>query len=504
MRTALVAQALCLSLLLVGSPVASAAEPGRPNVILIIADDLGIGEPGCYGGDLPTPNIDALAADGVRFKAGYVTAPFCAASRAALLTGRYQNRYGFEFNPIGAANADPEIGLQAQETTLADLLRHAGYSTALIGKWHLGGAAPYHPQRRGFDEFFGFLHEGHYYVPPPFDGHVTWLRRKRLPDGGVGRWTSPDGRTIWSTHLNSFEPDYDADNPILRSSQPVDERENLTDAFTREAERFIDRSKAQPFFLCVAYNAVHSPMQARDEDLKKFAHIEEAHRRLFACLLSHLDQGVGRVVKKLREHGLEENTLVAFLSDNGGPTRELTSSNVPFRGQKGQLFEGGIRVPMIMKWPAQYPKGRVEERVVSALDILPTATRAAGLGPLMNVDGVDLTPALSADAAAEIHAGLYWRVGEQAAYRAGDWKILCRFHEAGIPQWELFNLKDDPSETKNVAAAHPEHVDRLERDWRALNNRMIAPYWEQGGRLLFPPERKAMRELFNVPARSVP
>ncbi|QDT53262.1 Arylsulfatase precursor [Caulifigura coniformis] len=502
MRSHQAAQAVGLCFLLVGS--ASAAEQVRPNIVLIIADDLGRGEPGCYGGDLPTPNIDSLAAAGIRFNAGYVTAPFCAASRAALLTGRYQNRYGFEFNPIGAANADPEVGLPLYETTLPDLLRLAGYSTALIGKWHLGGTAAFHPQRRGFDEFFGFLHEGHTYVPSPFEGHVTWLRRRRLPDGGVGRWTSPDGRMIWSTHLNSFEPDYDADNPILRSSQPVDERENLTDAFTREAERFLERNRSQPFFLCLSYNAVHSPIQARSDDLGKFAHIEDIHRRLFASMLSHLDDGIGRVVHKLRELGIEENTLVVFLSDNGGPTRELTSSNHPFRGQKGQLFEGGIRVPMIMKWPARYPKGRVEERMVSALDLLPTATAAAGLTGLQGLDGVDLTPALSTDSTDEIHAGHYWRVGESAAYRAGDWKILCRFHEAGLPVWELFNLKDDPAESTNLAAKNPEQVDRLERAWRVLNNRMIPPNWLQGGRRTTQDERDAARHLFNAPQRMIP
>ncbi len=311
------------------SPV-GAQESRRPNIVLIIADDLGIGEPGCYGGELPTPNIDSLAADGFRFQAGYVTAPFCAASRAALLTGRYQTRFGFEFNPIGAANTDPAIGLPETELTIADSLRHGGYATALIGKWHLGGTARFHPQRRGFDEFFGFLHEGHYYVPPPFAGHVTWLRRRALPDGGLGRWTSPDGRSIWSTHLKNFEPDYDADNPILRSSQPVSEPANLTDALTREARQFIDRHKSQPFFVCLSYNAVHSPLQGRDDDLEKFASIEDIHRRLFAALLHRLDQGVGEVLSALRTAGVEDNTLVIFLSDNGGPTGNSPPAIGPF------------------------------------------------------------------------------------------------------------------------------------------------------------------------------
>ena len=179
-----------LSLLLapLGVQTSSLAAEQRPNVIFIVVDDLGYGELGCYGGkEIPTPQIDALAASGARFTSGYVTAPFCAASRAALMTGRYQTRFGFESNPIGAKNAAPGIGLPVAEKTVADRLRDSGYATGLVGKWHLGGTAPFHPQRRGFDEFFGFLHEGHYYVQPPWQGVTTWLRRKTLPDGGQGR-----------------------------------------------------------------------------------------------------------------------------------------------------------------------------------------------------------------------------------------------------------------------------------------------------------------------------
>jgi arylsulfatase B len=284
----------------------SASAEQRPNVIFIVVDDLGYGELGCYGGKgIPTPHIDALAAGGVRFTNGYVTAPFCAASRAALMTGRFQTRFGFEFNPIGAKNAAPGIGLPVAEKTVADRLRDSGYATGLVGKWHLGGTAEFHPQRRGFDEFFGFLHEGHFYVPPPWQGVTTWLRRKTLPDGGQGRWTSPDGRIVWSTHLGSNEPEYDTDNPLLRSSQPVDEQANLTDAFTREACDFIARHRAQPFFLYLAYNAVHSPMQATDAYLKKFAHIEDIQRRIFAAMLAHLDDSVGKVLAQPLDSGIE-------------------------------------------------------------------------------------------------------------------------------------------------------------------------------------------------------
>src|SRR3954454_1286709 len=420
--------AIILSLLPPAARAGAGAAPTRPNIVLIVADDLGYGELGTYGGtQIPTPHLDALARGGVRFTDGYVTAPFCAASRAALLTGRYQTRFGFEFNPIGAENANPDIGLPVGERTLADVLRGAGYLTGLLGKWHLGGTARYHPTRRGFDEFFGFLHEGHSYVPPPWPGVVTWLRRKALPDGTQGRWASPDGGLVYSTHLGNNEPDYDADNPLLRNSQPVDERAYLTDALTREAVDFIAQHRHQPFFLEVAYNAVHSPMQATADDLARFGRIEDVHRRLFAAMLDRLDEGVGRILAALRDQEVEDDTLVVLLSDNGGPTRELTSSNLPLRGEKGGLYEGGIRVPFLMSWEGRPPAGRVDDRPVSALDVFPTALVAAGVPPpgdAPSLDGVDLLPFLTEAHRGRPHDRLYWRVGPKAALRLGDWKLV--------------------------------------------------------------------------------
>ena len=459
--------------------ISTAAEARRPNVIFIVADDLGYGDAGCYGGrEIPTPNIDRLAAGGARFTNGYVTAPFCAASRAALLTGRWQTRFGFEFNPIGAKNAAPGIGLPVDEKTVADRLRDAGYATALVGKWHLGGTAPFHPQRRGFDEFFGFLHEGHFYVPQPWPGVTTWLRRKSLPDGSQGRWTSPDGRTVWSTHMGHNEHEYDTDNPILRSSQPVDEKANLTDAFTREACGFIERYKSQPFFLCLAYNAVHSPMQGVDRYMEKFAHIADIQRRIFAAMLAHLDDGVGRVLDQLRKSGIEEDTLIVFLSDNGGPTKELTSSNAPLRGGKGELWEGGIRVPFIVSW-----KGRIAPRVldvpVVSMDATATALAVASSGKITPaksaaaLDGANLLPLLAGESTASPHADLFWRVGKKNAVRSGDWKLIRDGKE-----WQLYDLAHDISETNDLAAKQSERVRAMNAVWEKWNAEQIEPLWK--------------------------
>jgi len=446
----------------------------KPNIVFIVVDDLGYGELGCYGGrEIPTPHIDALAAAGARFTSGYVTSPLCAASRVALLTGRYQTRFGFEFNPTGAENTLPGIGLPVTEKTVADRLRLAGYTTGLVGKWHLGGTAPFHPQRRGFDEFFGFLHEGHFYLPPPWKGATTWLRRKSLPDGGKGRWISPDGRIVWSTDANTSEHPYDADNPLLRSGQPVDEQEHLTDAFTREACDFIRRHRQQPFFLHLAYNAVHSPMQGADAYLARFAHIDDIHRRIFAAMLAHLDDGVGRVIAELRDSGVDDNTLVVFLSDNGGPTRELTSRNAPLRGGKGELSEGGIRVPFIVRGRG-IPAGSVIDTSVFSMDATVSALEIAGAQPSpAPLDGVSFMPLLTGRAAAAVERPLFWRLGRKHALRSGDWKII---RDGG--KWELYNLSRDIGETADCADQEPAQLQQMARLWDEWNAEQVEPLWQ--------------------------
>ncbi len=452
-----------------------------PNLVLILADDLGYGELGCQGNrQIPTPHIDSIAENGIRFSQGYVTAAFCSASRAGLLTGRYQTRFGYEFNPTGYHNEDPAAGLPLGEKTLADVLADAGYVTGLFGKWHLGGTPKYHPLRRGFDEFYGFLHEGHYFVPPPYSGVTTWLRRKILPGGGKGRWTSPEGKLIYSTHMGNSEPDYDADNPIFQAGQPVAETAYLTDAITRGALSFINRNVHSPFFLYVPYNAVHSPLQGADSYMKKFAHIKDVHRRIFAAMLSNLDDGVGAILAKLRENKLERDTLVVFLSDNGGPTKELTSSNLPLRDGKGSLYEGGLRVPFMLQWKGKLSKGRVYSHPVLSIDIFSTISALAKVKPRPRrpIDGVNLMPYLTGKKDSRPHEVLYWRTGSKAALRQGDWKLLRNPRRGQTTSWQLFDLANDLAETTDLSSARPEKRDQLLATWEKLNAKMLDPIWE--------------------------
>lgn len=437
-----------------GSGAVVRAARRKPNIVFIVADDLGYGELGCQGNaEIPTPHIDSIAKNGVRATQGYVSAPVCCPSRAGFLTGRYQTRFGHEFNLIGRDNLKADAGLPLTETTMADCLKQAGYATAMTGKWHLGASRPYLPQRRGFDEFFGFLHEGHFFAAPPYRGMVTRLRIK--------------------------EPPYDEANPILRGETPVEEPEYLTDAFTREALSFIDRHRNDPFFLYLPYSAIHSPMQAKVQDARRFQHsIHDEQRRVFAGMLAPLDHGVGAVLDRLRQHGIIQDTLILFISDNGGPTAELTSSNGALRGGKGQLFEGGIRVPFLAQWPGTIAPGRVIHQTVSALDILPTMIAAAGAPrPRQRLDGINLLPLLAASGTSGDRT-LFWRYGMKVAMRKGDWKIV-RQREPGNdePAFQLFDLAHDESETRDLARDKPGVLRSLEDELRAINREMVKPLW---------------------------
>jgi arylsulfatase B len=450
-----------------------AGNDDRPNIVIFIADDLGYGELGCQGNpQIPTPHIDAISENGIRFTSGYVTAPNCSPSRAGFMTGMIPNRFGYENNPIGARNEQPGIGLPSDQKTIANVLHDAGYATALVGKWHLGGTAEFHPQRRGFDEFFGFLHEGHYYASPWWSGVTSMLRRRILPDGSKGRWMGD--KVIYYTALGYDEPPYDANNPILRAGQPVEEAEYLTDAFTREAISFIERHRKQPFFLELSYNAVHSPMQGADDYMEKFADIEDIQRRIFAAMLANMDSSVGTVMQKLEELELLENTLVIFFSDNGGPTLELTSSNLPLRGGKGSMFEGGLRIPFMMQWKEKLPAGVVYDPAITSMDLLPTCAAAAGIDPPGELDGINLLPYLSGERKGNPHELFFWRQGKKKALRKGYWKVV---YNPRNQEWELFNLTEDLGEKENLIDRHPEKGETLKKEWESMNQQMMEPFF---------------------------
>ncbi len=451
MATANRTPTIWLTALSVLMPVAAAqaaqAEPAgkaakRPNIVLIVSDDQGYSDLGIQGcKDIPTPNLDAFARGGVRFTNGYVSCPVCAPTRAGLMTGRYQQRFGFEFNPGPEGQASERYGLPVTEKTIAERLKPAGYVTGMVGKWHLGFKAGMQPPQRGFDEFFGFLAGARQYLP--------------------------GGRRAVA--------------PILRGQEPVDEKEYLTDAFKREALAFIDRHTKDTFFLYVPFNAVHGPLQATDRYLKRFDGISDENRRTHAAMLSALDDAVGEIMTKLRDSGLEENTLVFYLSDNGGPTRQTTSSNKPLRGFKGDVFEGGIRVPFMMSWKGRLPAGKVCDHPVISLDIHPTILAVAGVEPAPDarLDGVNLLPYLKGEKTERPHDTLFWRFGNQWAVRSGDWKLL----KAGKDEDPmLFNLKDDIGEQSDLAAKEPERVTTLRGVYEEWDKQLASPKWQGKGR----------------------
>ena len=436
---------------LVSEPAAADPKPRRPNIIVILADDLGYADIGCHGcKDIPTPHIDALAKDGVRCTSGYAAAPVGAPTRAALFTGRYPQRFGHEFNPP----RDPKeaYGLTLSEKTLANMLKDAGYATGLVGKWHLGSDAKFHPLQRGFQEFFGFLDGAHYYLK--------------------------GDNTLSSTiDLGTSKP---WPNGIMRGTKLVEEKEYLTDAFTREAVAFVDAHGKDPFFLCLSYNAPHTPLEAPEKYLRRVIGVTggDQRRRVYAAMIAALDDGVGAVVAKVKEKGLDKDTLIFFLSDNGGITGYLSpSSNAPFLGTKSELLEGGIRVPYLVKWPGRLPAGTVYDKPVSVLDILPTALAAAGTdaGKGRALDGVDLSPYFSGKNTGAPHEMLFWRFGPSWAVCFGSYKLL----QVNKEPLQLFDLTSDSREARDLAKEKPELVKRLTDDWKKWDAQLVKPAWSR-------------------------
>jgi arylsulfatase A-like enzyme len=434
-------------------PATASAESKKPNVLVILADDLGYGETSIQGNpQIPTPNIDSIGKNGVRFTSGYVSGPYCSPTRAGLFTGRYQQRFGHEFNPGPAQTAGQAVGLPVEEKTIGDRFKEAGYTTGWFGKSHLGYEAQFHPLKRGFDEFYGFLGGAHDYLDAKADGK----------------------------------------NPILKGTEQVDSIEYTTESFAKEAVSFIDKNKEKPWFVYLPFNAVHGPLQATEKYLARFANIEDQKRRTFAAQLSALDDAVGTVLEKIRANGQEENTLIFFFSDNGGPTRQITSQNGPLRGFKAQTWEGGIRVAWLAQWKGRIPAGQVDDRPVIQLDILPTALAAAGVEakPEWKLDGVNLLPYITGEKKDAPHEALYWRFGPQIAVRKGAWKLvkgtnpesqpLERRGAASVEGAELYNLDKDIGETNNLAASEPEKVKELAAAWEKWNSELVAPKWIPG------------------------
>jgi arylsulfatase A-like enzyme len=421
----------------------------KPNLVLVLADDMGYGDIGCYGSkDVPTPHLDALARGGVRFTDGYVSCAVCSPSRAALLTGRYQHRFGHEFNS-GPLEREGEVGfgLPLGEKILPQFLNGAGYRSIAIGKWHLGARPGFHPLERGFDEFFGFLTGGNAFVTPRTVG-----RRVVASDGDQGRLT-------------------ERADPIRRGHEPVAEDRYLTDAFAEEAVKFIERNRARPFFVYLAPNAIHTPLHALDKHVDRVAGIADEKHRMLAAMTVALDDAVGLLVSKLRELGLERDTLFVFLSDNGCPAVTGAGTNAPLNGEKVTYFEGGIRVPWLMHWPGRIPAGKVYREPVVSRDLLPTFLAAAGV-PAPPSDGVDLLPFLRG-ARGRPHEALFWRAGKARAVRKGKWKLV----EFGEEFTGLYDLNADVGEKEDLSRERPEVLRELRDAWAAWSRQMKPPAW---------------------------
>tara|TARA_B100000925_G_C21999596_1_gene470610 strand:+ start:1218 stop:2648 length:1431 start_codon:yes stop_codon:yes gene_type:complete len=439
---------LLFSVLFVTSTTAQRSiNSQRPNIIVIMTDDLGYADVGFNGSkDIPTPNIDRIAQQGVVFTNGYTSYSVCSPSRAGFITGRYQQRFGYERNVQHRPN-DPNMGLPQDEKTLAEVLKKVGYNTGIIGKWHLGNHISKHPLNRGFDYFYGHLGGGHMYFP------------KLL--------TIKDSRT--ASELETYR------TWILENHTPVKTTKYLTDEFSEKAVSFIEQQKSNPFFLFVSYNAPHTPLQASEKYLQRFTHIEDKKRKTYAAMVSAVDDGVGEILNKLKTLGLEENTLVYFLSDNGGPEHRNASDNGPLRAGKSSIYEGGNRVPFAFRWPQKIPQ-MVYRYPVSALDIFSTVAAVAEV-PIeyhKPLDGKNLIPFLTGVNKSRPHQTLFIRKFDDDLFSVihGDYKLITK---KSNKIKEIYDLNNDLSEQNNIAKEHPEIVAKLDSLRINWNNELIDP-----------------------------
>jgi arylsulfatase A-like enzyme len=414
------------------------AAQDRPNILVIVADDYGYADVGFQGcQDIPTPHLDRLAKEGMHCTSGYVSHPFCSPTRAGLMTGRYQHRFGHQHNPF----YDPEDhreGLPMSEKILPEYLGKAGYKTGWVGKWHLGAATEFRPANRSFAETFGFIGGGHRYI--------DWNVNERI--------------------------EYTV--PIERNGVPADESDHLTTAFGREAASFVARHSQEPWFLYLAFNAPHTPHEPTSERLERFASIEDLVRRKYTAQVSLLDDAIGATLEALRATSQDEKTLVFFFSDNGGPITKNGSRNDPLRGAKGDVYEGGMRVPFIIKWPAKLPSGKHYDSPVSALDVFATSLAVAGVAMPIDkkYDSVNLIPHLSGKNNAAPHSHLFWRNNASMAVREGTLKLV-RLGD-GQPD-ALYDLAADIGEQHDLSSARPAEKARLVAALEAWDREMIPP-----------------------------
>lgn len=429
------------------SSAAELKNTEKPNIILLFSDDAGYADFGFHGSEImKTPYLDQLAKDGVRFKQAYVSDATCGPSRAGLMTGKYQQRFGFEENNVpgymsaNSAADGSDMGVPVNENTIGQHLQNQGYATAFYGKWHLGGADKFHPTKRGFDEFYGFRGGARSYFAYSKDP----ASKLDLNERGFGNLEEPKGY--------------------------------YTDVLAAEAIAFIEKNAKQsrPFFTFLSFNAVHTPMDATPEDLAQFPNLSGKLKTLAAMTLA-LDRASGQIINKLKQLGIDDNTIVIFTNDNGGPSDKNASSNAPFSGTKSNHLEGGIRVPFLMKWPGRIKANTTYNNPISLLDVLPTFYSAAGgnVSDLKNIDGVDLMPYISGVNTTRPHEELYWKKDTRATIRQGDWKLI-RFPDRPA---ELYQVSHDIRETNNVASEYPEKVKELFKKIFAWESTLERPRW---------------------------
>lgn len=413
----------------------SSKKPGstndKPNIIVILADDAGYADFGFMGSkEMETPHIDQLANDGIIFTDAHVSATVCAPSRAGLLTGRYQQRFGFECNipPKGE-------GIAVDEKTIGNVLKMAGYKTIVIGKWHVGQTEEYHPNKRGFDEFYGFLGGSRSY----------WLNEKTDVEGNP--------------------------HAILHNYEHVDFDGYLTDVFGDKTVEYIEQYKNNPFFIFLSFNAVHTPMHAKEEHLEKY---KDHPRKKLAAMTWSMDENIGKVVDKLKAEGLYENTLIFFFSDNGGALSN-TASCEPLKGWKGNKFEGGHRIPFTFTWKDKFQGGKKFDGLTSVFDVFVTSMKAAGIDETNGkpLDGVDLLPYMTGEKTGNPQQKLYWRKDQMAGMRDGDYKLV-RLEDYG---YTMYNLSTDLGETNTLVEVNDSMFNSMKKDLEDWEGEIMEPKW---------------------------